>query len=115
MSHTPGPWKVELDDKGSPMYIVRENGEQSVVCECGDCADDVAKGWGGRQYSELVTCDSHVYGPTLQDARLIAAAPDLLETCKAIMEDLRHVCTELGPGLCHRCKVVRAIAKAEGR
>jgi hypothetical protein len=47
--------------------VLEINGRLAVPCEgCG-------KDFGGS----VLETDSHVYGPTLQDARLICAAPDL--------------------------------------
>ena len=53
--HTPGPWTVQPDWLGPT--------------------------WGGRVYNEALDLIAEV--EELNDARLIAAAPDLLEACKA--------------------------------
>ncbi len=57
MSHTPGPWKSVFDDETEDWRIV-------------------ANGW---QVADGITGD-----PKNNDARLIAAAPDLLEACEQV-------------------------------
>ena len=54
--HTPGPWSIDPDD-GGPWYCVREPGG----------------GW-----------IAQVPEPDSADARLIAAAPELLEVLRAV-------------------------------
>lgn len=81
---TPGPWVVQYVD-GVPWSIEPGATRMSVYCNCKDCTED---GYGPRSYGELVTCDSHVYGPPKQDAELIANAPSdlhfLLELVKRL-------------------------------
>ncbi len=73
MKHTPGPWKVGFEDGSGPTYITDSN-DQSVVS---GATDD----WGVIQ---------GVLKP--EDARLIAAAPELLEACEVVAKELRdHV------------------------
>ena len=91
VTHTPGPWCVET--LGHTVRVV------SGVPEDGPFGDDV-----------IVIGD--LYDKTAQaDARLIAAAPDLLEAAKhAAMEWRLH------GQLTDSCRVLeRAIAKAEGQ
>jgi hypothetical protein len=61
-AHTPGPWKCETPGD----CIVAVDGTH-VVCF-------------GHDY------DDYGYLGNVADARLIAAAPDLLEACKAVLE-----------------------------
>ena len=65
--HTPGPWEVEEDDFYESSYIRQKAATRrlpGVVVECRIC--------------ENVDNDD--------DARLIAAAPELLEACQALMD-----------------------------
>lgn len=70
MKATPGPWKVERRYSNGCEIVPR------IVCEpdsdrgCGWIADIIGAPYLGHQ-------------STLPNARLIAAAPDLLEACKA--------------------------------
>ena len=57
MKHTPGPW--ELNPAGEPVIRWGDDGGQYAVLE----PDEMYDGW-------------------KTDARLIAAAPDLLEACR---------------------------------
>jgi hypothetical protein len=73
MSHTPGPWTVQ-PVKGSfqvPFHIVSVNGKPVAYCE-------------GQQLRP----DQTSTGESRANARLIAAAPELLAVCKAISSDL---------------------------
>lgn len=93
MSHTPGPWKA--GSNGGTWGVCRVSGSEPVVWKMGGI-------------------------PHEADARLIAAAPELLEACKALLD--------AGPDSCgcgengHACgwpKVKRqaehAITKAESK
>lgn len=58
---------------------------------------------------------------TLDDARLIAAAPQLLAACKAVLEwnDTDHKCSQRSDEYppcneCPTCQCRRAVAEAEG-
>lgn len=97
VAHTPGPWTFEVHDgaKSSAMYA-----KDDRICEpvCVIPHDDITE---------------EGYEVVLANARLIAAAPDLLAACKALLpagwDDgvMDHI-----PGI----KLTRlAIAKAEGR
>lgn len=65
--HTPGPWTFEFEDEDSQLLI--KAGDEQVLGGCGCCGSP----WCG-----------------LADARLIAAAPDLLEACQTFSEWLRR-------------------------
>jgi hypothetical protein len=66
MTHTPGPWRFSQDG-GEPYWSV-------AMPLCG------GDGYGSGN-AMVYTSES--------DARLIAAAPDLLATCKALAHDIR--------------------------
>ena len=93
-TYTPGPWKVEVRNDGSNHWIMPVAGG--------------GRGWVGERYMAVSgAIDIH-------DARLIAAAPDLLEALQAIMPDAigNHIG---GPDTQARIDAARsAIAKATG-
>jgi len=97
MQHTPGPWTARINDRGigDADVIHRDDEKYSVIC---------------RMYDAML-CKGHG-GTAADNARLIAAAPDLLEACKITLENLRplypsnHLCIK---------KLTSVIAKAEGR
>jgi len=95
--HTPGPWRL----------IVGAEGYYSVVSECKNLKDE-----------DRIICDNTEYYPkeaTKENARLIAAAPELLEALKAIVYGL---CKEDEEGLIEHTEQItnarKAIAEAEG-
>ena len=89
--HTPGPWFIEqrTDDNGAT--------------HCRITASD-GHGWSGNRYMSVSGCiDEH-------DARLIAAAPELLEALQSVLDN----CLD-SEGLCAaHAKARAAIAKATG-
>ena len=73
--HTEGPWSVEVVDGAQA-----ENGEQLLAV----CASAP-----GQERAILVTCNlwqRRDNPESLANARLIAAAPDLLAACQAMLE-----------------------------
>ena len=85
--HTPGPWTIECNHLDY-IRIVAANG--IVICNMPH--------WKGVRRTELVA-----------NAEKIAAAPELLEACKALIERfgiMSDGCIKMGGD---------AIAKAEGR
>jgi len=62
--HTPAPWLIDPDNGDYPMWI-RQDGGTSVLGGCGCCGSP--------------NLDIH-------DARLIAAAPDLLDALQLMVE-----------------------------
>jgi len=74
MAHTPGPWatKVPPSSCGTDRWIVaeRETGHNPVIAEV------------GSRFGEHDSIDIHEH---VANARLIAAAPALLEACKAFL------------------------------
>lgn len=91
--HTPGPWKVFLvkdgPNKGQLLGVGQETGE------------GVADAYGGLWGSG---------GEKLANARLIAAAPDLLDAAKAAEFLLAALCVDRDTAT--RIKLRAAIAKA---
>ena len=85
--HTPGPWKVR---KNEPWVIAKAYGNMKSVVHLNYSADPSEE--------------------QRANARLIAAAPDLLEALKLMLEDARHdrVTVEVFN------QTVDAIAKATG-
>lgn len=96
--HTPGPWQVVPQDMdtGAKWFDIRSATYGSVAH-----VSEVARSDEGRQFFR-------------GDARLIAAAPDLLEVCKELEAwARRHSPSDDWPIECTRAS--RIIAKAEGR
>jgi hypothetical protein len=89
MSHTPGPWKLQLQ-AGARMVIspTGYHGKPSTICYCWPVTGE--------------------YGETA-NARLIAAAPELLAALKRVKD------TGVFFGAIPQGMVDAAIAKAEGQ
>lgn len=110
--HTKGPWGWYVEDHSmATLCGVGENGELdpsyhhvASISPCRACADRaVPKEW---KWGRCTTPDE-------ADARLIAAAPDLLEALKVLQANVGHA----WPGIAHLGPMVAAraaIAKAEG-
>lgn len=64
--HTPGPWKISHDSAGNHTVSHTSGGSMSIVADL--------KLW--------ALCEEH--GSIAANARLIAAAPELLESCEYI-------------------------------
>lgn len=108
MTHTPGPWSVKLSEsrhrKGSPLCHQECGDNRRVLTSIELTSVEDAKQWGGETEIHVLTtdhvedviaadgthvvCTGHDYEDSgyvsLADARLIAAAPDLLAALKAI-------------------------------
>lgn len=96
--HTPGPW-----------HWTSRNGKHYLVTT-GDSPHEIVLGWPcGMEDGSWFTGDS--YGAA--DARLIAAAPDLLAACQKFVASFKSLQREKCD-VAHRM-AVEAIAKAEGR
>jgi hypothetical protein len=113
MSHTPGPWQVgELNGKYYGTDVLTESGEL-IVYRLG--SSDTAP-------SERATpngYDGHYErAETLANARLIAAAPDLLAALKALVAGVERDDNPLDEGHFQDSPEMEdaraAIAKAEG-
>ena len=106
MKHTPGPWKYHKCDstgeQNSPqrMYVIAVGDHKGVVVD------------------EVLSCCADNQEA---NARLIAAAPDLLEACKFGLNLLCQCCKSLNPHHhnCTSCKdidiIKQAISRAEGK
>ena len=118
LKHTPGPWSYIGDDDGD--FVVFAGGE--FVCNIGESPFAAVS-----EYPETTIV---AFDTDQANARLISAAPDLLEACKGMLENyitLRRISLDLArsdrPGWCpgvtvdddvHVIAVRAAIAKAEG-
>lgn len=72
MAHTPGPWKL-VDDVTEGVWIAPTDDNENVICDMvGRLSDPEA----GTQITD----------EDMENARLIAAAPDLLGASKAALE-----------------------------
>lgn len=92
--HTPGPWAYKLDEDCRNLSVTTAYAPTEIVGGCG-CCD-----------SPWVSCEA--------DARLIAAAPDLLE---ALEEIVKEYCENPDNGRTLRWAIdgaKEAIAKAKG-
>lgn len=92
--HTPGPWRVEDQRKAISRWVI-VTGEGGSVAECAPAGP-----WVSNE-----TADAN--------ARLIAAAPDLLEAAKMALEMYRQLQPVGGWQAVHDF-LHAAIAKAEG-
>jgi len=103
-AHTPGPWRVGMN-----------NGSNANIVTAGD---DVGVATIGGIYMHR-RIDEVEHEPACQaglaNARLIAAAPDLLEALVALRAEVQSMAARVGwAGMGAREKANRAIAKAEG-
>ncbi len=90
-THTPGPWKAwQRDaDKGSNYWLIRTASEKTGL-------EDTLRGYCGEA-----------------NARLIAAAPDLLEALEGLLECISE--TRGKDATKAVAKALAVIAKAEGK
>ncbi len=99
MSHTPGPWVIDEFYTQGGFYKIRA--ADSALCHVHSFTED-----GGLPTEEESA-----------NARLIAAAPELLEACKGVYDEHEHdhdrttcwVCTKL------RAAIAKAEPKKEGK
>ena len=100
--HTPGPWIAE-GEHGCVVYFKDPRawpGYPPIVCRT-----SIANGQIERKQAQA-------------NARLIAAAPKLLEALEGAIPKLRHeteACAVARVGTCARCAADAAIAEAKGR
>lgn len=97
--HTKGPWKVSVSTTPGCGFSVRSKSHRIAMVEGRDPAHNMTQG------DEVVAAN----------ARVIAAAPDLLEACELVAKHLgiRDDFAPLGT-LDFATKLMRAIAKARG-
>jgi hypothetical protein len=95
--HTPGPWGFRLEAPRTVIFHKAEIGERALAVGAGH------------------------YPAHIANARLIAAAPDLLEACEELLQDILSpfpreavVIAGLGTGNSSIEKARAAIAKAKG-
>lgn len=80
-THTPGPWRWHRN--GADWYIITAD----MTAEEGEYTDAIIDdGSAGGEYTPVID----VYGP---NARLLVAAPDMLEALEAWSACCRHNCT----------------------
>jgi hypothetical protein len=109
--NTPTPWEARKDEQPDSDLVFWE-----VVHP--DSRDK-----GPDDPNRDLVCDCSVSRFAEADARLIAAAPDLLAACKEVEPAIRTLMDELGRGPATNwklvndclCNVAAAIAKAEGK
>ena len=94
MSYTPGPWEVRWD-------YTRDRGIICVEHPAYDALDVVLPYW-------AKTAKEHK-----ANARLVAAAPELLNACLLAADCIDKFKGKLSPGA--KDRLLAAIAKAEGR
>lgn len=94
-AHTPGPWTVEIEE-------YEENSGTITIPEINRILHDPE--WAQEDEWEL----------DVANARLIAAAPELLEACREALEKLTELDTSEGPPTGIIYELIRAITKAGG-
>lgn len=102
-AHTPGPWVID-------RAIALDDGEELLYVQTPELRGTPGHDY-RMEYGAMHIC--RVYHDSEANARLIAAAPDLLAACKAIhgyLKPLRFIC-----GTPEYAAVEQAIAKAEGK
>lgn len=101
MKHTPGPWNVYESDDGHEIRMGRANDSISYPSHCIVTYDHMIYPVDGEQYEEAEA-----------NARLIAAAPELLEALEGMVE--AFYLTTSPPQEDTFYKAVQAISKAKG-
>lgn len=102
-THTPGPWKIATHlNEPCTIYVQLADGEEPGICT--------------TDGSDFTPVDSEEEQEA--NARLLAAAPELLDALEALTDPEGHIYhgPNAAPGECPgECKAVRAaIAKAKG-
>jgi hypothetical protein len=102
MEYTKGTWKLQWKARGNDIEAIIKPGENALV----------ATTWFGEQY-RIHEAES------IANAHLIAAAPDMYEALKAVVEMLDPFKTEVQKALMLHEKVeiliLKALTKAEGK
>lgn len=96
MTHTPGPWTAKQE--AITWWEIHADSSRHPVCHVTKRVD-------------------HLSAPLAADARLIAAAPAMLERLKAMVSGMECECDTADPEhpLCDICWSRQVIASAEGR
>jgi len=109
--HTPGPW---LFDVATDLVFATDPRGHFTVCE--------VRGWGhliGKGHGALGLSDEEANRIFCANARLIAAAPDLLEMLKELLSADNEMLVWFVTTDSHACalkeRALAIIAKAEGR
>ena len=98
--HTPGPWAVKGKAPGPVVYAEGRREHICVVQHDLDQPYQMAK---------------ETYAQAEADARVIAAAPDMLAACEEVAEIIHHRAGTGDPDLHRANEILRAaIAKAKG-
>ncbi len=118
MKHTPGPWCVDAT-KATGAYGVRTDYDTHP-------GHDYAGGYGSQICSMIPSNSDFPQEERNANARLIAAAPDLLAACQQVLSSV--ACENAGSSVENefayfwksqwksvRASVLSAIAKAEGK
>lgn len=115
MAHTPGEWYVVFADDGrgnqrADTVRSRAFGKSDQMADYQGCiVCDISEGHGNRE---------HAFQEANDNARLIAAAPELLKMCKNFHAILRHknISPPMNPGIQEDLekKLGELIAKAKG-
>lgn len=104
-AHTPGPWDYVPSNEHHGPYVTTEHGSTVCDCYCMSNPSGLSVRNGGN--SKPI---HHMHEMADANARLIAAAPELLEALKAAKRYLAFQAPDNVWSL-----VADAIAKAEGR
>jgi len=95
--HTPGPWEVGPQDWSRTRVFQEQQGSRRILANC--------------DLNELR--ETHGYQEeALANARLIAAAPDLLAACRDVLEFLDNG-TPLHPGSFLEQEIRAVVTRAE--
>ena len=106
-AHTPGPWKICMHMESDDLVVRSDDIYQDIVANCQCDSYSLTNQVGAAAEREA-------------NARLIAAAPEMLEALRAVLPVLeglakeRHVMAGEARRGEHRDKLHTAIAKAEG-
>lgn len=104
-AHTPAPWMAAAGPSSVVGWPVVAQQGQSIC----------SLSWLGVKPDHVTEDRFAAYrAEVAANARLIAAAPDLLEACKLVMADLQSVDTDSAISLTPGRALRAAIAKAEG-
>jgi len=128
MTHTPGPWEVDMPSSDQYDAAWTACNEREELPFDASCAKISGKKWAGFA-NVCVICQGTPDAEGEANARLIAASPDLLAACKAYLASLSIGVTDIAehgvrsPRFASRADdmtaalrdMKAAVAKAEGR